>query len=83
MDTRQHVYNIINGERDYQDKRWGGESHDKYKSVGDFLIYIDDYVRRAKEIYTSDTDVDATLHVVRKIAALAVACMEYNGAPPR
>lgn len=81
--TQEEVFSAIAGERAYQDSRWGGESHDSFKSVGDYLIYIDDYVRQAKAKYTTSSGVDETLDIIRKIAGLTVACMEYNGAPLR
>ena len=53
MKTRREVYTVIDGERDYQDNLWGGSSHDSFKSVGDFIIYMDQYIHRAKESYTT------------------------------
>jgi hypothetical protein len=81
--NRQYVYAVINGERAYQDERWGVPAPDQYKSVGDFLVYMDRYLSRAKEEYTTKDGNESALHMIRKVAALAVACMEYNGAPPR
>lgn len=83
MTVRADVYRAIDSERDYQDQKWGGASYDSQKSVGDFLLYIRRYVDMAQETYSTATDVTPTLENIRKIAALAVACMEYNGAPRR
>ena len=47
--SREEVYSVIDGERDYQDGLWGGRPHDEMKTVGDFLVYMDTYLRKAKE----------------------------------
>lgn len=86
--TREAVYEAIDSERDYQVQRWGG---DHYRTVGEYLVYIQDYVREAMTAATREPDnpqgwgnvSDNTRDLVRKITALGVACMEHNGAPLR
>lgn len=88
MTTRKEVYEAIDSERDYQQQRWGG---DHYRTVGEYLIYMQDYLDEAKRQATREPDnpvgwrnvSDNTKDTIRKIAALAVACMEHNGAPKR
>jgi hypothetical protein len=77
--TRTDVYRVINGERDYQDSKWSPEFDDSKWSIGDWLIFIQRYVNEAE----SKLGYPAALDSIRKIAGLAVACMEYNGAPER
>lgn len=61
-------------EREYQDDRWGtADTHD----VGGFLTLIRVALRHAEDAYAKDSN--QSLNYVRKIAALAVACMEENG----
>jgi hypothetical protein len=81
--SREQVYAAIEDERAYQDARWGGPSHDAFKSTGDFLVYMQDYMRRAVEAYTTNVGDLAALHMIRKVVALGVAAMEFNGAPRR
>jgi hypothetical protein len=76
--TRTEVYSVINGERDYQDRKWVKFDDAKW-SVGDWLIFIQRYVDEAE----SKLGYPEALDSIRKIAGLAVACMEYNGAPKR
>lgn len=78
---RKRVYQAIDGEREYQDNRWGPE-HDEKESLGNFLLYIEKYLFRAKANFSCTNEI-STLHEVRKIAALAVAAMERFGAPQR
>jgi len=81
--SRAQAYSAIDSERAYQDSKWGGPEHDKYKTTGDFIVYMTEYLRRAQAAYTTETGDLAALHMIRKVAALAVACMEFNGAPQR
>ena len=82
MAKREEVLEAVEGEREYQDERWGAE-HDKQESIGNFLIYIERYLSKAKDAYIDANHAEPALHEVRKIAALAVACMEVHGAPRR
>lgn len=85
---RVKAFKAINSERDYQDKKWNtsttptGGKH----TVTEFLVYVEYYLDHAKQLVTLLADPKASkdaLHDVRKIAGLAVACMEQNGAPLR
>lgn len=81
MIDRKRVYKAIDSEREYQDLKWGGSIHDEEWNVGDWLIFMDVFLNKAKAEYTSEEGYP--LEEIRKVAALAVACMEYNGAPNR
>jgi hypothetical protein len=78
--TREQVYQAIDGERDYQERRWGapGGTHSNLE----FLVYIRDYVEEAMHRLSREADDQvrsATQESMRKIAALAVAAQEANG----
>lgn len=80
--NREDVYKLIDGERDYQDSKPPRPEGDALTSVAAWLIYIETQLADAKSnIYF--LDVPGALEHVRKIAALAVACMEYNKTLPR
>lgn len=84
---RRVVYGVIDGEREYQVWRWAtsatkGTEH----SVHEFLRFMVHHAERAEAVLCSTDEPEASeraLHEVRKIAALAVACMERHGAPSR
>jgi len=80
MPSRKEVYVAIDSERDYQDNKWRNAYDDSEWSAGDWLIFIERYLNKAKDTLG---DEDATLDNIRKIAGLAVAAMEYKGAPMR
>lgn len=81
--TRNEVYEIIDGERDYQDKlpntRTAGVPH----TVGDYITILRHYIMKADEAYTTKAGDEAALEVIRKIAGTSVHCMEDHGAPKR
>lgn len=86
--TRKEVYNLIDGERAYQDSLWNpsttptGGKH----SPTEWLVYIQTYAQKALIVGTEESDTTARpkqLATLRKIAGMAVACMEEHGAPAR
>jgi hypothetical protein len=77
---REEVYKLIDGERDYQNTKWSSPP-DLLHTPTEFILYIDDYVRQGISQATRNTNPEATqicLDTIRKIAALAVACMEQH-----
>ena len=91
--TRFEAYQAINGERDFQDRfvipaRLFRKTH----TLGEFIALISQYADQARAKWTREPDdypagrIDGfpeSLHEVRKIAALAVSCMEQHGSPRR
>ena len=84
---RTEVYKKLDTERDYQDLRWGERRRvegtpDEEKPVAEWINYIEYHVSAAKnEVYHLNTE-EALAHV-RKVAALAVRCLELHGCPDR
>lgn len=84
--TRQQVYEALDGERAYQNDRWGGPIHDDRKRPEEWLVYMKVYLDKAFEAITTDKDdiaIPNTLDVIRKVTALGVGAMEALGAPHR
>ena len=82
MTPRIEVYKSIDTERTYQDAKWGTGLH----SITEFLVFIRDYVEEALHAEARESMKTAdpkSLDNIRKIAGLAVACMEQHGAPER
>ena len=73
------IFKCIEGELDYQaDEGYAEED----ASETEFLVYIQDYVRQAMTQatrYATGEEYAQVRHSIRKIAALAVACMMENG----
>lgn len=85
MTDRMDVYRAINSEREYQDNLWPdhGDTSNPL-TIGEFLLLIEEYASKArKEWVVESKPEDNTLEFMRKIAAIAVNCMEQHGAPLR
>jgi len=84
---REEVYDRIDTERLYQDLRWSprrekNETPDESKPPAEWINYIEFHIGEAKrEVYFLN-DQEALAHV-RKVAALAVRCLEIHGCPER
>jgi hypothetical protein len=82
---REEVYKVIDGERDYQDSLWHtDEGHSNPLQPGEFLVLLSVYLRKAQEEWTVEPKPEInTLHAVRKVAGIAVNCLEQHSAPKR
>lgn len=80
---REDVYKLIDSERKYQEQLpYYSEEAEKKHPVSSWMIAIEKHLDNAKaEVYKLDDA--AALEEVRKIAAIAVACMENNDTPER
>ena len=90
--TRKEVYDAIDSERNYQERRAveAGTVPGTVRphSVEEFVVYMDDYMRELKtqlsRTWTSDRSVPPeALNTLRKVVTLGVAAMEQHGAPKR
>ncbi len=80
---RPLVYAELDRERDYQNQKWGGKTHDSEHEVAGFLVYMQHYLARAFEKATMIAGTEEALHEMRKVVALGVACFEIHGCPSR
>lgn len=74
---RMHVYTVIDDERDYQDRKWGGARHDSQHSIKEWLNFMEEYLIEAIELSAGGED-KLALEAIKKITALGVACMENH-----
>lgn len=81
--SRYEVYELINGERAYQNALPPSRTDGSEKTVGDYLTMLRSYMAKADAAWTDNNGNYPALDVVRKIAGIAVHCMEDHGAPPR
>jgi hypothetical protein len=83
MPTRDEVYAVVNSERDYQEKLREVRSTNGHRTMGDYLVLLNHYIVEANQSYVKNRGPVMSIHEVRKIAAIAVKCMEEFGAPKR
>jgi hypothetical protein len=87
--TRQQVYAVVDGERDYQDTKWTPEttaSGGRHENILEWLTYMKNYCEEAINVMCRREEPFATefaLHTTRKVTALGVAAMENCGVMPR
>jgi hypothetical protein len=85
---REAAYAAIDSERDYQDQKWGdsassGNPGAGERSIDEFILYISGYSDQLVQVGSTTQDARNKLDLVRKVAALCVACMEQHGTPKR
>jgi len=81
---REKVFGAIISERYYQDAQLEkGRFEKKVHSVGEELLLMKRYLDKAMIKYADNFGDAPALHGIRKLAALAVRCMENHGALPR
>jgi hypothetical protein len=79
---RKDVYKLIDGEREYQDKKWNGTtttSEGRHQSPEEWIVYMEDYLSEAKHILSREATQIANLkamEIIRKVTAMGVAAME-------
>ncbi len=88
MTTRQSdIYAAIESERAYQDALWKDSEHPEHSNpltIGEFILLIEEYAMKARKEWSEEPKPEiAALNTIRKIAGIAVNCMEQHGAPQR
>lgn len=84
---RREVYKCLDTERDYQDLRWTprrekNDTPDEQKPPAEWLNYMQKHVNLANDEVYNLNDEKVLAHI-RKVAALAVRCLELYGCPER
>jgi len=86
---REDVYKLIDGERDYQNKRWNREttvSEGYHQSPEEWIMYMEDYLAEAKHILSREPTQFANpqaMEIIRKVTAMGVSAMEQIDTVPR
>ncbi len=75
---RKDVYKLIDGEREYQNMLpQHSKELDFNHSVGDWIIYMEHLIIKAKEEIYQLNEIEA-MSYIRKATAVGVAAMENN-----
>lgn len=86
MNSREVVYEAIDGEREYQDRGRGNAKTDRqFTTVGESILMLVGYAAQAAQQWNGPHPEGriAAQHTIRKIAAIAVRDMELNGVEER
>jgi hypothetical protein len=79
---RSQVYLVVDGERDYQDRKWGTIDQ-RPKQVGSWLTLMRAILTEAEMEWAHTNGDHTALDEIRKLAATTIACMEQHGAVRR
>lgn len=81
---RKEVYEIVDSERDYQNKLNPQWNHGGKASVGEELLIMHHYLNQAMELWTTSYGNDKPpLEKIRSVIACGVRCLENHGGYPR
>jgi hypothetical protein len=88
MPTRKEVFDVVDGEREYQEQGKGAARTDRStttETVGDGIVIMESYLAKARDAYSKahPEGREEALHQLRKVVALGVKTMEIHGAPAR
>jgi len=79
---RDKVYEAINAERDFQDRKWGKIEQHPHE-VGGWLTIMRKLLTDAENAWASKAGDRAALEEIRKVIAVGVACCEQHGVETR
>lgn len=80
---RFDVYCVIDGERDYQDSLGDDRTDGCLRTIGGYRILFGRYLRKAIDAWADNAGDLHALDEIRKLAAIAVRCLEEHGVDPR
>lgn len=81
---RGRVYEILDGEREYQNQMVAPGTHHLGKpSVAEELVMMEHYLAEARKSWVTTKGDEESLEMMRKVAGIAVRCFENHGCPSR
>lgn len=75
---RERVYEAIDSERSFQDRKWGTIENHPHE-VGGWLTIMRKLLRDAEKAWSESDGDRAALAEIRKVIATGVACCEQHG----
>ena len=79
----QTIFNKISDERDYQDHLCTIKGMPLAPTVEGELVMLKTYIDKALQVWTKNPNDVPALSEIRKIAGIAIRCLENNGCPKR
>ena len=80
---REKVYDVLNGEREYQDEKFAGRTPPTLIEFTNLLIEYTDKLAADVGAGKSSSPTGGPLKRLREVAAIAVHAMELHGSEPR
>jgi hypothetical protein len=79
---REKVYEAIDSERQYQDRKWGTVQEHPHE-VGGYLTLMRKLLADAEAAWASSNGDHRAMIEIRKVLAVGVACAEQHSMPGR
>ena len=79
---RQKVYEAIDSERFYQERKWGSIEQHPHE-VGGYILLMQKHLNDAMNNWCSSNGDYKALDELRKVLAIGVACAEQHSIPAR
>ena len=80
---RSHVFDVLNGERKYQNHKDPTWQHEGKATVGEELLMMEEYLRLARTAWTTTAGDEQALEILRKVVGIGIRCFENHGVPVR
>ena len=82
LSPRGRVYEAIDSERYFQDRKWGTIAEHPHE-VGGWLTIMRQLLRDADAAWAKSSTDHTALEEIRKVVAVGVACLEQHGVQTR
>jgi len=83
MEKKETIFQKISDERDYQDHLCTIKEMPLSPTVEGELVMLKTYIDKAFQVWTKNPNDQPALSEIRKIAGIAVRCLENHGCPKR
>lgn len=81
--TREEVYEVISGERAYQDKQAAKWNNKGFPTLEAEILMMSKYMRDVQEAWTDNSDNSVPKDLLRKVVAMGIRVFENHGVPSR
>jgi len=78
----REVLSAVHDERVFQNRKWGTIAEHRHE-VGGYLTLMRKLLTDAEQAWSTERGDQSALAEIRKVAAVAIACMEQHGVPIR
>ena len=77
--NRDHIFQTITRERDFQEQGWGDNPH----AVGEWLLIMQAELDEAKQAWVEGHGDNGALKEILQVISVGVACLEQHGVVER
>lgn len=83
MENFDKTIEVIKGELKYSQNLVDEKDYNKKAPVSAEILMMEEYLKKAREAWVSNTGDEAALHQIRKVTSMGIRVMNNHGAFPR